>query len=40
MLDNHLKATCRPIADSKNMLFYKAYRVTVLADRHLRIEKT
>jgi hypothetical protein len=39
MLDKHLIATCFPIADEANIVFFKDFRVTVLSDRLFRIEK-
>lgn len=33
MLDKHLIAKTRPIANQKNILLWKDYRVTVLGDR-------
>ena len=38
MLDKHLIASTRPLANEKNVLFWKNYRVTVLADRLFRLE--
>ena len=39
MLDEHLKAKCRPQANPENLIFWKNYRITVLSDRLFRIEK-
>ena len=39
MLDKHLIAKTRPIANSENIVFFKDLRVTVLADRLFRVEK-
>ncbi len=38
MLDKHLIAACFPVADEANIIKFKNYRVTVLADRLFRIE--
>lgn len=40
MLDTHLRAVCRPVANEKNVLRWKNYRVTVLNDRLFRIEQS
>ena len=40
MLDKHLIAKTRPIANQKNILLWKDYRVTVLGDRLFRLEKS
>ena len=39
MLDKHLIAKIRPLANKENIVFFKDFRVTVLADRLFRIEK-
>ena len=39
MLDKHLIAQTRPIADPKNIVLWKDYRITVLAERLFRVEK-
>ena len=39
MLDKHLIAQTRPLANPENIVLWKDYRVTVLADRLFRIEK-
>lgn len=38
-LSEHLIVKTRPVANEKNMVFWKDYRVTVLGDRLFRIEK-
>jgi len=38
MLDKHLIAKTRPVANKENIVFFKDYRITVLADRLFRIE--
>ncbi|MCQ2399180.1 MAG: alpha-xylosidase, partial [Clostridia bacterium] len=40
MLDEHLLTTQRPVANAKNVIFFKNYRITVLTDRLFRIEKS
>ncbi len=40
MLDTHLIAKTRPIANGENIIFWKDYRVTVLQDRLFRLEKS
>ncbi|MBO7186857.1 MAG: DUF4968 domain-containing protein [Clostridia bacterium] len=39
MLDKHLIAKTRPIANESNIVYFNDYRITVLADRLFRIEK-
>lgn len=39
MLDSHLIAKTSPVANEKNVIKFKNYRVTVLTDRLFRIEK-
>jgi alpha-glucosidase (family GH31 glycosyl hydrolase) len=39
MLDKHLIAQTRPKADPQNMVLWKDFRVTVLADRLFRVER-
>ena len=39
MLDKHLIAKTRPLANSENIIFFKDFRVTVLEERLFRIEK-
>ena len=38
MLDKHLIAKTRPIANEKNVVLWKNYRVTVLGERLFRME--
>ena len=38
MLNKHLLVTTNPIANSKNILHWKNYRITVLQDRLFRLE--
>ena len=38
MLNKHLLVTTNPIANSKNVLYWKNYRITVLQDRLFRLE--
>jgi len=38
MLEKHLIAKTRPVADPANVIFFGDYRVTVLADRLFRVE--
>lgn len=40
MLEKHLRAQTRPVANEKNVVFWKDYRVTVLFDRLFRIERS
>ena len=40
MLDKHLIAKTAPIANKENIVHWKNYRVTVLADRLFRIERS
>ncbi|MCI9504741.1 MAG: alpha-xylosidase [Clostridia bacterium] len=40
MLDKHLRAETRPVANEKNLVFWKDYRVTVLFDRLFRVERS
>ncbi|MBO6263714.1 MAG: alpha-xylosidase [Clostridia bacterium] len=40
MLDKHLIAKIQPYANEKNIVFWRDYRVTVLQDRLLRLEKS
>ena len=39
MLDKHLIAQTRPIADPQNIVLWEDYRITVLAERLFRVEK-
>ena len=39
MLDQHLIAKTRPMANPANFVFWGEYRVTLLADRLFRVEK-
>ncbi len=39
MLDKHLIAKTRPLANNENLVFFKDFRVTVLTDRLFRVEK-
>ena len=40
MLDKHLIATTYPVANDKNIVLFGDYRITVLADRLFRVEKS
>jgi alpha-glucosidase (family GH31 glycosyl hydrolase) len=40
MLDSHLIAKTRPLADRANIVYWKNYRVTVLGDRLFRLEQS
>lgn len=40
MLDQHLIAKTRPVANEESVVFWKNYRVTVLADRLFRLERS
>lgn len=40
MIKDHLIAKTRPVANEKNVVFWKDYRVSVLADRLFRVEQS